>query len=162
VQIVLTRFLWIVVLGAYVVSWLKAPEKAKRAARAGLMGLAKAAPVMLSIVVIIGLVMAFVPPEWITRYLGHDAGLWATAAAAIFGALTLIPCMVALPLAASIFREGASVATVAAFISTLTMVGVVTAPAEIKYMGKPLTIWRNVLSFLAAIVIAGVMAVVLR
>jgi hypothetical protein len=42
------------------------------------------------------------------------------------------------------------------------MVGVVTAPAEIKYMGKPLTVWRNALSFLAAIAIAGVMAVVLR
>ena len=85
----LTRFLWIVVLGAYVVSWLKAPEKAKRAARAGLMGLAKAAPVMLSIVVIIGLVMAFVPPEWIARYLGRDAGLWATAAASIFAGRSL-------------------------------------------------------------------------
>ena len=110
---VLTKVLWIIVLGAYVVSWLKAPQKAKRAAKAGLMGLAKAAPAMLSIVVMIGLVMAFVPPEWIARYLGHDAGLGATAAASIFGALTLIPRIVALPLAASIYREGASVATVA-------------------------------------------------
>lgn len=158
----LTKVLWIIVLGAYAVSWIMAPGKAKQAARAGFLGLAKAAPAMLSIVVIIGMVMAFVPPEWIARYLGHDAGLWATAAASLFGALTLIPCIVALPLAASIYREGASVATVAAFITTLTMVGVVTAPAEIKYMGRPLTVWRNVLSFLAAIAIAGVMAVVLR
>ena len=51
--------------------------------------------------------------------------------------------------------------SVAAFITTLTMVGVVTLPLEIKEMGKKITILRNVFSFVFAIVIALIMGVIL-
>ena len=46
-----------------------------------------------------------------------------------------------------LFRSGA-------FISTLMMVGVVTLPVEIKYFGKKLAIYRNLLAFLFSFIVA--------
>ena len=41
-----------------------------------------------------------------------------------------------------------------AFISTLMRVGVVTLPVEIKYFGKKLAIYRNLLAFLFSFIVA--------
>ncbi|MCR4427298.1 MAG: permease [Firmicutes bacterium] len=154
--------MWGLMLGAYGFSWVVDRGRTKRAAKASVKSLLKTAPTMLAIIGIIGLVFAFVPPEWIAEYLGRGSGIWGTAAAAIIGAITLIPGIIAFPLAGAIYRQGASVATVAAFITTLTMVGVVTAPVEIKYLGRRVTLWRNGISFVAAVMIAAVMAVVIK
>lgn len=43
---------------------------------------------------------------------------------------------------------------IAAFISSLMMVGVVTAPVEIKYFGKRLTIIRNFMAFIFSLIVA--------
>ena len=48
-----------------------------------------------------------------------------------------------------------------AFITTLTMIGVVTLPLEIKELGKKMALLRNGLSFIIAIVIALIMGVIL-
>jgi len=69
--------------------------------------------------------------------------------------------LVAFPLAGSLLRSGATVMTISAFITTLVMVGVVTAPMEIKALGKEFTLLRNGLGFIAALVIAGIMGALL-
>jgi len=46
---------------------------------------------------------------------------------------------------------------VAVFITTLTMIGVVTLPVKVRELGKRLAILRNCLSFFIAIVIGIVM-----
>ncbi len=136
-------------------------EKTRQAFKVSVRSLAKVGPTMLGIVGIVGLLLAFVPPHWISTYLGEKAGFAGTIAAAVIGAITLIPGLVAFPLAGSIYRQGASTMTVAAFIATLTMVGFVTAPTEIEQLGKKMTVWRNSLSFIFALVIAVLMEVIL-
>jgi uncharacterized membrane protein YraQ (UPF0718 family) len=69
--------------------------------------------------------------------------------------------LVAFPLAGSLLRSGATIMTISAFITTLVMVGVVTAPMEIKALGKKFTLLRNGLGFIAALMIAGIMGVLL-
>jgi len=64
-------------------------------------------------------------------------------------------------LAGSLLRSGATIMTISAFITTLVMVGVVTAPMEIKSLGKRFTLLRNGLSFIGALVIAAIMGVIL-
>jgi len=119
------------------------------------------APGLLAIVGIVGLILGVLPPETISRLVGEEAGLIATATAAVLGAITLIPALISFPLAGSLLRSGATVTTIAAFITTLVMVGTVTAPLEIKALGKKFTLLRNGLSFLAALVIACIMGVIL-
>lgn len=56
---------------------------------------------------------------------------------------------------------GAAVTTVVAFITTLTMVGFVTAPLEARLLGIRFTVWRNTLSLAGALLIAFVVGAVL-
>ena len=64
-------------------------------------------------------------------------------------------------LAASLLDGGASISVVAAFITTLTMIGTVTLPLEIKELGKKMALLRNGMSFLIAILIAFIMGAIL-
>lgn len=141
-------------------SFVKDPEKTKNALKVALRSFMKVLPAMLGIVGLTGLVLSLIPPEWISTYLGERSGFLGTASAALIGAITLIPGLVALPLAGSIFRQGASALTVATFISTLTMVGIVTLPAEVEQLGKKMAVWRNSLSFVFALLIALILGVI--
>lgn len=146
---------------AVLLSWKASKDKTRKALRITAKSFAKIIPVMIGIIGIIGLLLTLVPPEWISAYLGKQAGIAGTIGAAVFGAVTLIPGLIAFPLAGSLYQEGASVMTVVAFITTLTMVGVVTAPVEIQQLGRKMTLWRNGLSFVFALIIAVVMGAVL-
>jgi len=50
--------------------------------------------------------------------------------------------------------NGAGYMQIAAFISSLMMVGIVTIPIEVKYFGKKMTIWRNVMAFIFSLLVA--------
>jgi uncharacterized membrane protein YraQ (UPF0718 family) len=80
---------------------------------------------------------------------------------ALKGAILMIPSLVAFPLTASLVNSGASISVAAAFITTLTMIGFVTLPMEIKELGKRLTLLRNGISFIIAIGIALIMGVLI-
>jgi len=139
----------------------KSRAKTAQAFKIGAKALSNMAPSLLAIVGVVGLILGTLPPETISRLLGAEAGLTAAGAAAILGAITLIPALVSFPLAGSLLNSGATVTTVAVFITTLVMVGIVTAPLEINALGKKFTLLRNSLSFIAAIVIAIILGVIL-
>ena len=52
--------------------------------------------------------------------------------------------------------------TISAFITSLVMVGTITASMEIKSLGKKFTLMRNGFSFIGAIIIAAIMGVILQ
>ena len=81
---------------------------------------------------------------------------------AVVGAITLIPGFVAFPTAAILLKNGAGLMQMGAFVSTLMMVGVVTLPVEMKYFGKKIPIYRNLLAFLFAFIVAWVIGVVAK
>ncbi len=139
----------------------KSRTKTAQAFKIGAKALSIMAPSLLAIVGMVGLILGTLQPETISLLLGAEAGFTAAGAAAILGAITLIPALVSFPLAGSLLNSGATVTTVAVFITTLVMVGTVTAPLEIKALGKKFTLLRNSLSFIAAIVIAIIMGVIL-
>lgn len=148
-------------LVAFIVSMYYSREKSKRAVKKALFKALGLAPQLLIIIAAIGLIFAFLPPELIREYLGADFNLIQVMAAAIFGAIMMIPSLIALPLAGSLVEAGASYTPVAAFITTLTMVGFVTLPVEIKELGKKITIYRNLLAFIFAIIISFLIGVIM-
>lgn len=123
--------------------------------------LLKMLPSLLLIVGLVGLLLGFIPPETIEQYLGEGAGFSGTILAAVVGAITFIPSIISIPLAGSLLRSGAAVMTIATFITTLTMVGTVTAPLEIRELGVKFTLIRNSLSFIFALLIGMLMGVIL-
>ena len=76
-------------------------------------------------------------------------------------AVTLIPAFVAFPLVGSMVDMGASIVPSVAFLTTLTMVGLVTFNLESQEFGKRFTIARNSISFVFAMLIALAMGVIL-
>lgn len=145
----------------FIISLIKSKEKTKQALKVAGKALLKTAPSLLAILGIVGLTLGILTPETISNMVGAEAGFTATILAAILGAITLIPSLVAFPLAGSLLRSGATVMTISAFVTTLVMVGILTAPIEIKTLGKKFTLLRNGLGFLAALVIAGLMGAIL-
>ena len=146
---------------ALIASMIKSKEKTKKAFKIAGKAFLKSAPSLLTVLGIVGLTLGTLTPETITKLVGSEAGFIATIFASIIGAVTLIPSLVAFPLAGSLLRSGATVMTISAFVTTLVMVGVVTAPMEIKELGKKFTLLRNGFGFLAALLIAGIMGVLL-
>ena len=116
---------------------------------------------ILGIIFLIGLVLTFIPPETIKAFLGSSKSSLVTIISALAGSVTLIPAFVAFPLVGSLVDAGASIVPAVAFLTTLTMVGVVTFPLEKKKFGFKFALLRNALSFVFAIAIALVMGVIL-
>jgi uncharacterized membrane protein YraQ (UPF0718 family) len=67
---------------------------------------------------------------------------------------------VAFPTASILLENGAGYMQVAAFISTLMMVGIVTLPIEVKYFGKRLAIFRNLMAFFFSFIVAYIIGIV--
>jgi uncharacterized membrane protein YraQ (UPF0718 family) len=116
---------------------------------------------IIAIIFLIGLLLTLIPPETIKSALGSANTFLSTIVGALVGSITLIPAFVAFPLVGSLVDAGASIIPAVAFLTTLTMVGVVTFPLERKEFGTKFALTRNVLSFGFAVVIALVMGVIL-
>ena len=143
------------------VSWRFDHERTKeslRLAKAQFLGIALQIGAILALV---GLVLAVIPEGYIRSLLGGSSVALSTLFGAAIGTVTILPAFVAFPLAASLIERGAHVVSVAAFITTLTMVGFATLPIEIRYFGKRFALLRNGASFFAALLIALGMVILL-
>jgi uncharacterized membrane protein YraQ (UPF0718 family) len=119
-------------------------------------------PQFLTILAFLGMVLALLSPDVISHLLGQKAGWQGMIIASIIGSITLMPAFIAFPIAAMLLKNGAGLAQIAVFISTLMMVGIVTLPMEMKYFGKKISIMRNIFAYLFSFMVALVIGVVLR
>lgn len=158
---VFTLIVWIGTLIFLGFSFAKNKVKTKQALKMAFgMGKGMLASI-LSIIFAIGLILTIVPPAGIAKFLGEQSVLLATVGGALLGTITLIPAFIAFPLVGTLVNAGVSVVPAVAFLTTLTMVGVVTFPLEKKEFGAKFTTVRNGLSFIFAIAIALVMGVII-
>ncbi|SHJ78011.1 permease [Tepidibacter formicigenes] len=116
---------------------------------------------IIGILLLIGLILALIPPDKIRLVLGGENLILTTVGAATIGTITLIPAFVAFPLIGSLKDSGANILVLTAFLTTLTMVGFITFPIEKDIFGKKFATWRNIISFITAILIALGMGVIL-
>lgn len=155
-----TIVLYIIAMIFFIVSFLKDRKKTKQALMKGLKALEGILPQFLVVVIIIAISLSVLKTETISRFIGESSGLAGMLVASLVGAITLIPGFVAFPAAGELLHNGAGVLQIAAFVSSLMMVGIVTLPMEIQYFGKRAAILRNVFalvfSFCAAFFVAWV------
>lgn len=155
----MTIALYVIAFSALLASFVKSKEKTMLSLKKAWKAFENILPQFLSIIIIIGFMLTILSPEQISKLLGNESGWLGVIIAAIIGSITLIPGFVAFPLAAALLKNGAGYMQIAAFVSTLMMVGIVTLPVEIKYLGKKATITRNVSAFIFSLVVAFVMGV---
>lgn len=144
-----------------VISFVKNSKKTKMALKKAWKAFENILPQFLSILLIIGMMLAVLSPEVISGLIGGQSGWLGMVLAAVIGSITLIPGFVAFPLASALLENGAGFMQIAVFISTLMMVGIVTMPVEIKYFGKKATILRNALAFAFSFIVAAAIGAVL-
>ena len=143
-----------------IISYYKDKKKTKMALKKAWKSFENILPEFLGVIMLVGVLLAVLNPQVISKIIGNNSGWFGVVVAAIVGAVTLIPGFVAFPTAAMLLQNGAGFMQIGAFVSTLMMVGIVTMPVEIKYFGKKLTILRNLFAFIFSFIVAYIIGTV--
>ncbi|AKB56089.1 MULTISPECIES: permease [Methanosarcina] len=109
-------------------------------------------PEILSVMMFAGITLAILSPDIISKLIGSNSGFFGVVLSLTAGSITMIPGFVAFPLGATLLDAGAGYAQIAAFVSSLMAVGVVTLPLEIKYFSKRMAILRNASALVISLV----------
>lgn len=155
----MTIALYVIASICLFVSFVKSREKTYLSLKKAWKSFENIMPQFLTIILLIGITFSILTPAQISKLLGNESGWVGVIIASIIGSITMIPAFVAFPLAAALLKNGAGYMQIAAFVSTLMMVGIVTIPVESKYFGKKATIVRNATAFVFSIFVAFVMGV---
>ena len=154
-------FINIFAIACLIFALIKDITKTKQALAMALKSFFGILPTVLIIVIFIGLLLGFVPQSQISEIIGEQTGFLGVFVVAFLGSVLHIPSLISFPLAAALLENGASITSVAVFITTLTMIGIVTLPLEIKELGKKMALLRNGISFIIAIIIGIIMGMIL-
>lgn len=152
--------LYIVTVALLIISFYKDKKKTKMALKKAWKAFENILPEFLVVILLVGILLAVINPNMISTIIGADSGWIGVVLAAVVGSVTLIPGFVAFPTAAMLLQGGAGYMQIGAFISTLMMVGVITLPVEVKYFGKQLAMYRNILAFIFSFVVAYIIGLV--
>lgn len=158
---IFTYFLYILTAILLILSFRKDKIKTKLALKKAWNIFLFVLPQLLSILFLVSLLLAVFDSGTIQSIIGVESGFKGMILSSVFGAIVLIPVLVAFPIASELMKNGAGLMQIAVFISTLTTVGFVTIPLEIKFLGKKVTLLRNSLFFLFAFPVAFIIGVVL-
>jgi uncharacterized membrane protein YraQ (UPF0718 family) len=104
------------------------------------------------LLILVSLALTMLPPRTIVSYLEGPGMIIGTLLASLVGSLTFIPGFISYPLAGILHSKGVPYTVLAAFVTTLMMVGVVTFPLEQKILGTKVAVVRNLLYFFLALV----------
>ena len=149
-----TLILYILAIAALSVSMVKSRKKTLMAAKKAFKAFEGIMPQFIVVLLLVSASLAVLDNNTISRFIGDGSGTFGVLAASLIGAVTLIPGFVAFPVAAALMKEGAGATQIAAFVSSLMMVGVVTLPMEMKYFGKRAALMRNGLAFVFSLAAA--------
>ena len=116
-------------------------------------------PAFLLMLVLVSIVLFLIPGQIISDYLGAENKVVGVLFACFFGSITLMPGFIAYPLANILLNQGVAYMVLAAFTTTLMMIGILTYPIEKQYFGVKVTIIRNTISLFIALIITLVIGI---
>lgn len=146
-----TLILYGVVITLFLLSWGKDRQKTKKALKIGLNAFKKLMPSLIPIMVGIGVILAFLSPESVSKILGEHSGVMGMILGIFIGSVAFMPGFVAFPLGATLLENGAGYPQIAGFVSSLMAVGFVSLGLEIKHFGKRAALLRNFTALVASI-----------
>ncbi|RDY23516.1 permease [Romboutsia maritimum] len=145
----------------FTVSFIKDKAKSKKALKNAAKSFENIMPQFLTIIVIVGIILAVFDAKTISDLLGKESGLLGITISSIVGSIVMMPTFVAFSTGNSLLNYGAGYAQVAALVSTLTLVGIMTFSLESKFIGKKAAFYRNFIAFLFSFIVALIFGVVL-
>jgi len=117
-------------------------------------------PVFAAMLILLAISTSFLPDEVILRWF-RGGSEWTGMAVALFvGSLTLMPGFIAFPLCGVLLTKGVPYMVLSAFTMSLMTVGILTFPLEQRYFGTKVTLLRNAVSLVIAVIVAVVTGLV--
>ncbi|ADO76402.1 hypothetical protein [Halanaerobium praevalens] len=138
---------------AVIVSFFTNKEKTFKGLKIGWKKFSKILGTYLKLLIILSFIL-LISDRFIINYLGGQAPFIGMIMGLIIGSITMMPGFIAYPLAGILISKGVNYMVVAAFITTLMLVGVATYPVEKEYFGIKATIWRNIAGLIISALIA--------
>lgn len=143
------------------ISFSKDKSKTKKAFINGFKSFEKIMPQFLFIVVVVSIILSILNPTSVSNLIGPNSHLKGVTISSILGSITTMPTFVAFSTGDTLLKNGAGYAQVAAFISTSTMVGILTFSLESKFIGKKCAFYRNFLAFIFSFIVAMIIGGIL-
>ena len=116
-----TYILYALAFVGFFISFFKDKEKTKRALINALKSMENIMPQFLSIIVIVGLMLALVDTNTISTLIGSKSGFLGVVFSTVIGSIVMVPTFVAFSTANTLLNSGAGYAQVAGLVSTLTL-----------------------------------------
>jgi uncharacterized membrane protein YraQ (UPF0718 family) len=150
----------LIVVVVVALSFLADRKKTMAGLKKGLKKLANITPVFLFLLVLASLALTMIPEDLIHRYLNGNNRYLAALAGLLGGSIAVMPGFIAFPLGEILRDQGVSNFVIAAFTSSLMMVGILTFPVEKQFFGTRFALVRNLTSLLISASVALVMGLV--
>lgn len=157
----ISYILYVLSIFLLILSFIKDKKKTKTAIKSAIKSFENIMPQFLSIILIVGFILAMLNPKTISALIGESSNFLGVILSSIIGSVTIMPTFVAFSTGNTLLQNGAGICQVAALISTLTLVGIVTYPLEAKYIGKKAAFLRNFIAFLFSFLVAFIMGKVM-
>ncbi len=153
-DLIFTYTLYLSALGLFILSFVKDKTKTRQALKKAWKMFINVLPQFLAILLLVSLLLTVLEAGTIQRIIGSKSGISGMLISSLVGAIALVPVLIAFPIVSELIRNGAGIVQMAVFLSTLTTVGIITIPLEIRYLGKKAAVLRNVLAFLFSFAVA--------
>ncbi len=143
---VTTIVLWVLAIGLAGFAYLRQHDLAARGMRTTGLMLVRMGPMLIAAFVIAGYLQTLLPKDLVMNWLGRKAGLKAILVGSLAGALTPGGPYVSLPIAVALFRAGADMACVVAYVVAWTMWGLNGLAFEFAVLGPQLTVAKRLVT----------------
>lgn len=145
-------YLYIITAGALLVSLAADRKKTGKVVVLAARRLFGILPVFATLLVLFSITITLLPQEVVARLVGRESGWLGVAIATGVGSIVFMPGFIAFPLSGALLKQGIPYMVLAAFTTTLMMVGVLTYPLEREYFGRSVTLLRNAMGLVIALV----------
>ena len=153
---------YVVVLVLLLVSAAADRRKTLEALKVALKKLKGILPQFAVMLILVSISLYLLPEGLIREYLGDRDPGRGLLIALLAGSITLMPGFIVFPLCGILHEKGVSYMILSGFTTTLMMVGIISFPVEKRYFGWKAALLRNLISFLAAVMVALTTGILFR
>ena len=152
--------MWIITGTALLVSFCKNRTKTIDALKMAIKRLWKITPLFLLVMILFSFFITVVPKPFIQEMIGADSGIIGLLISLGIGSVAFMPGFIAFPLCAMLKTQDVPFYILAGFSIALMNVGILSFPLQKKYLGWKVVVIRNVIGFLAALLIAVIVGII--
>mgnify|MGYP006281431387 CR=1 FL=1 len=137
-----------------VILFLIDSEKTIKGIKSGIKKIKKNLPIFLNMIIFIVISLYFISDEMILKILASGRDVKNFSIAIAIGSIIFMPGFIVFPLAGLLISKGVGYGTIAAFTTSLMLVGIATIQIEIEYFGKKFAIIRNLTGIVLSIIVS--------